>query len=417
MTLSYVGAGTVPSTGPTQGIENWKSYVSVAGQAASTSARWGIRNIRGGEHPVGARRRASMGLALRQPRPRPSGGRRSDGVHHRTSRAARHPGHPRLRRLPDLAVEPRRLGTGVEAAEARQRHGRELGLVAALRGPSGLRAAHAEVAAVLADGGVAGRPRRSRRGDRRATRSRRFVRMTRAPRSGSSRKCWRSGVLPVEDRREVRAAHGCRGGGMAEGARATQRRPARRRVRRRAPTPPLPRRMPAWPPCRRQPDETSSERIDRSGARMAGTFVCPPSRVRQYVAHRMSELGTTSNSNFFALPLTPPSSSKRCLASVRTEIDRPVHSWACPLRLWRPRTALTIRPGPRLETCCRHHGDVEDAVGGSRVRERFHPAFQGADVADEDAARGSFEHSLVVDVDAHLERLARRCACFTPARR
>ena len=43
--------------------------------------------------------------------------------------------------------------------------------------------------------------------------------------------------------------------------------------------------------------------------------------------------------------------------------------------------------GPRLETRCRHHGDVEDAVGGGRVRERLHPAFQGADVGDQEAAR------------------------------
>ena len=100
---------------------------------------WGIRNVRGGNtlsvHAVGR----GVGLALRQPRSRPKGSRGGDGVHDRASRAARHPGHPRLRRLPDLAVEPQRLGPGVEAAEAGQRHGRGVGVVAALRGAPGFR--------------------------------------------------------------------------------------------------------------------------------------------------------------------------------------------------------------------------------------------------------------------------------------
>ncbi len=93
------------------------------------------------QHPVGARRRPRVGLALRQPGSRPNGSRGGDGVHDRASRAARHPGHPRLRRLPHLAVEPRRLGTGVEAAEVGQRHGRGVGVVAPFRGAPGFRAA------------------------------------------------------------------------------------------------------------------------------------------------------------------------------------------------------------------------------------------------------------------------------------
>ena len=57
MTLSYVGAGTEPSTGPTQGIDNWKSYVLGRWPGGVDLGTWGVRNIRGGEtlsvHAVG----------------------------------------------------------------------------------------------------------------------------------------------------------------------------------------------------------------------------------------------------------------------------------------------------------------------------------------------------------------------------
>ena len=57
MVLSYVGAGSQPSTGPTPGIENWKSYVLGRWPGGVDLGSWGIRNIRGGNtlsvHAVG----------------------------------------------------------------------------------------------------------------------------------------------------------------------------------------------------------------------------------------------------------------------------------------------------------------------------------------------------------------------------
>ena len=57
MTLNYVAAGTVPSTGPTPGIENWKSYVLGRWPGGIDLGTWGVRNIRGGTtlsvHAVG----------------------------------------------------------------------------------------------------------------------------------------------------------------------------------------------------------------------------------------------------------------------------------------------------------------------------------------------------------------------------
>ena len=55
--LTYVGAGTVPSDGPTPGIENWKSYVLGRWPGGIDLGTWGVRNIRGGTtlsvHAVG----------------------------------------------------------------------------------------------------------------------------------------------------------------------------------------------------------------------------------------------------------------------------------------------------------------------------------------------------------------------------
>jgi hypothetical protein len=55
--LTYIGAGSEPSPGPTPGIESWKSYVLGRWPGGIDLGTWGIRNIRGGEtlsvHAVG----------------------------------------------------------------------------------------------------------------------------------------------------------------------------------------------------------------------------------------------------------------------------------------------------------------------------------------------------------------------------
>jgi hypothetical protein len=55
--LSYVGAGTVPSAGPTAGIEHWKAYVLGRWPGGVDLGTWTVRNIRGGAslsvHAVG----------------------------------------------------------------------------------------------------------------------------------------------------------------------------------------------------------------------------------------------------------------------------------------------------------------------------------------------------------------------------
>ena len=57
MVLSYVGAGSQPSSGPTPGIEKWKAYVLGRWPGGIDLGTWGIRNIRGGNtlsvHAVG----------------------------------------------------------------------------------------------------------------------------------------------------------------------------------------------------------------------------------------------------------------------------------------------------------------------------------------------------------------------------
>lgn len=55
--LDYVGAGTVPSDGPTVGIENWKRYVVGRWPGGVDLGTWNVRTIRGGStlsvHAVG----------------------------------------------------------------------------------------------------------------------------------------------------------------------------------------------------------------------------------------------------------------------------------------------------------------------------------------------------------------------------
>jgi hypothetical protein len=57
MTLTYVGAGSTPSTGPTPGIVAWKSYVVARWPGGVDLGTWAVRNIRGGSslsvHAVG----------------------------------------------------------------------------------------------------------------------------------------------------------------------------------------------------------------------------------------------------------------------------------------------------------------------------------------------------------------------------
>ena len=122
MVLSYVGAGSQPSSGPTPGIEKWKAYVLGRWPGGIDLGTWGIRNIPA-ETPCRCTPWAGRGIGATPTRVPAGSSRGGDGVHDRASRAPRHPGHPRLRRLPHLAVEPQRLGTGVEAAEVGQRHG------------------------------------------------------------------------------------------------------------------------------------------------------------------------------------------------------------------------------------------------------------------------------------------------------
>ncbi len=70
MTLTYVGAGTTPSEGPTPGIENWKHYVLGRWPGGMDLGSFGVRNMRNSSklsvHAVGR----AMGLALRRSRPR-----------------------------------------------------------------------------------------------------------------------------------------------------------------------------------------------------------------------------------------------------------------------------------------------------------------------------------------------------------
>jgi Putative peptidoglycan binding domain len=55
--LGYVGAGTQPSDGPTDGIETWKAYVLGRWPGGIDLGTWNVRNIRGGStlsvHAVG----------------------------------------------------------------------------------------------------------------------------------------------------------------------------------------------------------------------------------------------------------------------------------------------------------------------------------------------------------------------------
>jgi Putative peptidoglycan binding domain len=55
--LTYVGAGTVQSAGPTPGIESWKSYVLGRWPGGVDLGTWVVRNVRGGNtlsvHAVG----------------------------------------------------------------------------------------------------------------------------------------------------------------------------------------------------------------------------------------------------------------------------------------------------------------------------------------------------------------------------
>ena len=55
--LTYVGAGSTPSAGPTPGIEQWKAYVLGRWPGGVDLGTWTVRNIRGGSslsvHAVG----------------------------------------------------------------------------------------------------------------------------------------------------------------------------------------------------------------------------------------------------------------------------------------------------------------------------------------------------------------------------
>jgi hypothetical protein len=55
--LEYIGAGTVPSKGPTVGIEHWKQYVMGRWPGGVDLGAWGVRNMRGSNslsvHAVG----------------------------------------------------------------------------------------------------------------------------------------------------------------------------------------------------------------------------------------------------------------------------------------------------------------------------------------------------------------------------
>lgn len=57
MTLTYQGAGSTPSAGPTPGILNWKNYVLARWPGGIDLGTWSVRNIRGGNtlsvHAVG----------------------------------------------------------------------------------------------------------------------------------------------------------------------------------------------------------------------------------------------------------------------------------------------------------------------------------------------------------------------------